>query len=436
MVGAAVRTSRAVVAVLLGAALVATGATTASAAARPAARPATPMAAPVATIPFSGSGAVDGTGTGAPGDAARNAAVAAACNSGAAIGAPQWYRLPAAHGQQVLASVDAPYYDTGRGPSYNASGVAVADATTGRVLSCGGAPVTLTRNRPVAVVAFYRFVPGACDWAVEDCYWQDGDLRLLVSPTSGAAPVNDLQADATPIGALPYTGTADLSMSDADGDPYGFIDFEHCLLSAIDPDLQSTAWWRWTAPASGPMPRLAVDLGTPWPATAPVPQVVVGELGASGVSVVPRQDPDPWNCDSPQVVEAGKTYLIGVAVYTDAYYDAPLHHGAPVTLRVGEVAGPGSPTQVAVATPAPGRAQLSWQAPLTHGASAVTGHRVVVDRRVAGGPWQTVSTVRLPASATSHAVTGLTGSDVYRLRVRALNGSGPGTPVDTVVASG
>lgn len=430
--GGAVRTSRAVVAVLLGAALVAAGATTATAAPRPA----TALSAPMATIPFSGSGAVDGTGTGAPGDAARNAAVAAACNGGAAIGAPQWHRLPAAHAQRVLVSVDAPYSDTGRGPSFNPSGVAIADAASGKVLSCGGAPFALTRNRPVAVVAFYRFVPTACDWSVEDCYWQDGDLRLLVSPTSGAAPVNDLQGTATPIPSLPYVGTADLSLADDDGDPHGLIDFDHCLLSAIDPDLQSTAWWTWTAPASGPMPRLGVDLGTAWPSTAAVPQVYVGELGAGGVQVVQRQDPDPWNCDSPQVVQAGKTYLIGVAVYTDGYYDATLQDGAPVTLRVGDVAGPGSPTQVAVTTPAAGSAQLSWQAPLTPGASAVTGYRVVVDRRVAGGPWQTVSTVKLPASATSHAVNGLTGSDVFRLRVRALNGFGAGTPVDTVVASG
>lgn len=430
--GGAVRTSRAVVALLLGAALVAAGVTTATAAPRPAAA----LSAPMATIPFSGSGGVDGTGTGAPGDAARNAAVAAACNGGAAIGAPQWHRLPAAHAQRVLVSVDAPYYDTGHGPSFNPSGVAIADAASGKVLSCGGTPFALTRNRPVAVVAFYRFVPTACDWSVEDCYWQDGDLRLLVSPTSGAAPVNDLQGAATSIPSLPYVGTADLSLADDDGDPYGFIDFDHCLLSAIDPDLQSTAWWTWTAPASGPMPRLGVDLGTSWPSTAAVPQVYVGELVAGGVQVVQRQDPDPWDCDSPQVVQAGKTYVIGVAVYTDGYYDATLQDGAPVTLRVGDVIGPGSPTEVAVTTSAPGSAQLSWQAPLTPGASAVTGYRVVVDRRVAGGPWQTVSTVRLPASATSHAVTGLTGSDVFRLRVRALNGFGPGTPVDTVVASG
>lgn len=432
--GGAVRT-RAVVAALLGAVLVATAATTATAATA-AWRPAAAISAPMVTIPFTGSGAVDGTGTGAPGDAARNASVAKACNGGAAIGAPQWHRLPAAHGQKVLVSVDAPYYDTGRGPSYNASGVAITDAATGKVLSCGEAPYALTRNRPVAVVAFYRFVPAACDWSVEDCYWQDGDLRLLVSPTSGAAPVNDLQANATPIPSLPYFGTADLSLADSDGDPRGFIDFDHCLLSAIDPGLGHTAWWRWTAPASGPMPRLGVDLGSSWPSTAPLPQVVVGEVGASGVSVVPRQDPDPWNCDSPQVVQAGKTYLIGVAVYSDGYYDAILHDGAPVTLRVGDVMGPGSPTQVAVTTPSSGTAQLSWQAPLTPGAAALTGYRVVVDRRVAGGPWQTVSNVKLPPSATSHAVTGLTGSDVFRLRVRALNGLGPGTPVDTVVASG
>jgi hypothetical protein len=431
-VGGSVKVGRVVVAALLGAVLVASG--TASATAGRVA--AAPLAAPMATVPFSGSGGVDGAGTGAPGDAARNAAVAAACNDGAPIGAPQWFRLPLAHGQGVLASVDAPYFDTGRGPSFNPSGVAITDATTGKVLSCGGSPTTLTRNRALAVVAFYRFVPGACDWSVEDCYWQDGALRLLVSPTSGAAPANDLQAAATPIGALPYTGTADLSLADADGDVTDFIDFDHCLLSAIDPGMTSTAWWRWTAPASGLMPRLAVDLGTAWPATStPAPQVVVGLVGDDGVGLVPRQDPDPWNCESPQVVEAGRTYLIGVAVYDDDYYEANLHHGAPVTLRVGEVAAPGSPTQVAVTVPKPGRAQLAWQPPVAAGTSAVTGYRVVVDRRVAGGPWQTVSTVKLPASATAHTLRGLVPTEVYRLRVRALSAAGHGTPVDTLVAT-
>ena len=431
------RTRRAVVGALLGTLLAVAAAGTAQAA--PARKPtATPSATgtPVTTIPFSGTGSVDGTGTGTPGDPARNAAVAAACNDGTEIGAPQWYRLPALHGQKVLAAVDAPYTDTGRGHSHNPSGVAFVDSSTGAVLSCGETPLTLSRLRAVSVVAFYRFAIPACDWAEEDCYWQDGDLRLLVSPTSGAAPVNDLQAGATAITALPYSGAADTSLADDDGAAADFIDIDHCLLSAIDPTLQSTVWWRWTAPTSGLMPSLGVDLGTTWPATSRTPQVVAGLVGSEGITPVPRQDPDPWNCDSPQVVEAGRTYLIGVAVYHDAYYDATLQQGAPVTLRVGDVAVPGSPTQVAASASRNGRAHLSWQPPLASGTSAVDGYRVVLERRAASGPWETVSSVRLPASARELALRGLGGKDAFRLRVRALNSSGAGTPVDTLLSTG
>ena len=420
-----------VVGLALGVVLAFTASGTASAAPKPHAGT---TGAPVTTIPFSGSGSVDGSGTGTPGDPARNAAVAVACNGGEEIGAPQWYRLPAL-GQKVLASVEAPFADTGRGWNENPSGLAYVDSATGKVLSCGDGPFALKRDRAVSLVAFYRFAITDCDWSVEDCYWLDGDLRLLVSPTSGVAPANDLQGNATPITALPYSGTADTSMADGDGDPYGFIDFEHCLLSAIDPSFGSTVWWSWTAPSTGPVPALSVDLGTPWPSTARAPQVVIGHVTAGGVVPVPREDPDPWNCDSPQVVEAGQTYLIGVAVYHDSYYETSQHNGAPVTLRVGPVAAPGAPDGVTLSPSSRGRASVSWQAPTNLGTAAVTGYKVILQKRVTGG-WADLTSTRVPATTTSFTLKGLNPKEVYRVKVRALSSAGAGTPVKVVLATG
>ena len=395
------------------------------------------VGAPVATLPFTGTGTVEGTGTGKKAPKAYDKAVAKACNDGTAIGAPQWYQLPPAHGQKVVASVDAPYVTTGRGPEQNPSGTAFVDSRTGAVLSCDGGTTRVTTARPVSVVAFYRFTPQPCDPEAEDCYWRDGDLRLLVSPTTGAAPANDLQSTATPIGALPFTGTADTSLADDDGGAGEVIDLDHCLLSAIDPDLLGTVWWRYTATSSGPLPAVSVDLGTPWStATARAPQAFVGLVTDSGVVPVPRQSEDPWDCESPQVMEAGKTYLFGIGTFHDAYYEATLLNGAPVTLRVGPVATPGAPAGVFVTTDSRGRATASWAAPQASGATPVTAYRVVLDRRLPTGGWGAVTAVKLPATATSWRSAALSPTESYRVRVRAMNSGGPGTPVDTLVWTG
>jgi hypothetical protein len=396
-----------------------------SAADRPAAaRAAAAVAgAPITSLPFYGSGTVTGAGTGLRGTAAANTTVATACNAGAAISGAQWYALPAATLGRVAARVDAPFYP--RGVDQNPSGVAFVDAASGAVLACGSRAVDATARRRVAVVAYYtqpvdQCVPG--EWCA------DGSLRLYVAAVPTTAPTNDHWQQATTIRSLPFTATVDTSIADDDGP--AVFDYEHCLRSAIDPVQRGTVWWRYKPTTTGPAPSLAVDLRTPWGGLDPNPgfnpRAVVAELTPAGPVPAPR--PDPEDCDSPLILHAGHTYLIGVHVFADQYYDATPVTGGPISLRVGAAPRPRVPRGLSVAVDRTARrATLHWAPPAAAtGVGRVTGYRVWTDRRTTRGTWAQIAARGLPATARSLTVKDLTSSQGYRLRVSAVNGAGPG----------
>jgi hypothetical protein len=405
-------------------------ASAASAADSPAAAAVT--GAPIASLPFYGSGDVTGAGTGRPGSAAANAAVATACNAGTPISGPQWYALPAASLGRVSARVDAPYYP--RGVDQNPAGTAFVDVASGKVLACGNRSVNVSAGRRVAVVAYYAQPVDRCVSQDDPC--RDGSLRLYVSTTPVTAPSNDHWQKARTIGSLPFTTSVDTFTADDDGP--AVLDYEHCLLSALDPVQRGTVWWRYKATRTGPAPSLRVDLRTPWNAFSPAggfnPVAAVAELTPTGPVPAPRSNPD--DCDSPVLLQAGHTYLFAVFVFVDGYYEATPVGGGPLNLRVGTVRQPRVPTGVSVAVDRKARrATLRWSKPAdAPGAGPVTGYRVSTDRRNARGAWVRIAQRRLPASARAVTVRGLTSSQGYRLRVSAVNRAGTGTAAYQVLS--
>ena len=228
-----------------------------------------------------------------------------------------------------------------------------------------------------------------------------------MNKTSGVAPPNDHWQQAKPIPSLPFSETVDTAF--ADGDDLRLFDFEKCFVSAVDPRLLGTVWWKYTPKTTGPMPALSADLHTPWDSDlGRAPLATAALLTADGPVAIPRQNPDDWDCESPVMLRAGQTYLIAVAVYDDSYYDNTLINGGPVTLRVGNVP-----------TPSPG-------------STPITGYRVVQELRTHAGRWTTVSRSELPATARSWTSKRLSPSHAYRTRVSAVNRRGASSSVDLI----
>ena len=81
------------------------------------------------------------------------------------------------------------------------------------------------------------------------------------------------------------------------------------------------------------------------------------------------------------------------------------------------VAGAPTPPRNLVATPQPGRVNLSWTAPSSSGGLPISGYRI--QQRIGTGSWTTVVS-RAPANPTTAQIT-ITASDTYSFRVLALN---------------
>jgi hypothetical protein len=388
---------------------------------------------PIHNLPFYGSGAVTGTGTGKAGTAASNAAVGDACNGGT-IYRPQWYRLPPVSFGKVIARVDAPFHP--RGIDENATGVAFVSVSSGKVLACGSQPFDTAGRGPVAVVAYYV---QSVDHCTPDDWCSEGSLRLYVNTTATAPPRNDHWERATPVRSLPFTGSVDSSLADDDG-PTVF-DFEHCERSAIDPKQRGTVWWRYTPTTTGPVPAIAVDVRSPWNRLGPFggldgfsPRVAVALLTPAGPVPAPHKDPE--DCDTPVVLRAGQPYLIAVYVFQDAYDNATPVTGGPLTVRIGAVRKQRMPSGVSVTVaPAARTATVRWSPPpASVGATPVTGYRVRLERLSLTGRWVTKAKTKLPASAREWTARRLTSARAYRVRVAAVNRAGTGVSAFEVVS--
>ncbi|AGZ42862.1 fibronectin type III domain-containing protein [Actinoplanes friuliensis] len=107
----------------------------------------------------------------------------------------------------------------------------------------------------------------------------------------------------------------------------------------------------------------------------------------------------------------GTTYTVQVRAVNDAGA-GPASGGATVT----PAAAPGAPAEVR-ASRGNRSATLTFTAPVNDGGDPITGYQVSTDN---GATWVTL--------AGDRTVTGLTNGTTYAIRVRAVNGVGPGTP--------
>ena len=253
-----------------------------------------------------------------------------------------------------------------------------------------------------------------------------------MNTTSGVAPPNDHWQQAKPIPSLPFSETVDTAF--ADGEDLRLFDLEKCFVSAVDPRLLGTVWWKYTPKTTGPMPALSADLHTPWDSDlGRAPLATAALLTADGPVAIPRQNPDDWDCESPVMLRAGQTYLIAVAVYDDSYYDNTLINGGPVTLRVGNMPTPGIPSRASQTVSTTTRlATVKWSPPASPGSTPITGYRVVQELRTHAGRWTTVSRSELPATARSWTSKRLSPSHAYRTRVSAVNRRGASSSVDLI----
>ncbi len=390
----------------------------------PSAAAATAAAAPpgpgIASLPFLVEGGASDGSLGGLGSPALNGAVSTVCNQGQALGSPQWFTLPAGDLGSVYAVGRAVYYP--RGMTTLRSGVAFVDHESNTVLGCGSSPVQVTASHAGAVVLYFDPAELASCRDTTSC----GEPRasLHVGRSSGV-PGNDTTAQPRRIPSLPYTGAGDSALADSDGPSP--VDLS-CAKSMISPSQRSTVWWTFTAAASGVVPMTvdAETYGTPERARTFAPVVGLVQQTAAGLVRVPRPK-DQYDCESgPFSVQAGQTYLVGVASVRDSYYGGPLVEGGRFDLHVGSIGAPAAPAEVRVSQAAPGSVAVTWDPPAPVPGAPVEAYEVTRDGTAADGTGPT--TARVPAATRSQAFSGLTPGATYRFSVRALSAAGTGVP--------
>lgn len=250
--------------------------------------------------------------------------MSAACNGGTPISLPQWYSVGKKVTGWIRVAVDAVTYP--RGAAAVPNGSAVVDHWSGKVLACTGETVQRW-SRPVDVVG-YLTEP----YDLTDDHW-GFQLSTSVLHAVSAAPANDHVANAQPLATLPFTATVDTSLADGDGPD--LIDYQHCLLSSVDPVQAGTIWYSYRPTKTGPAPVVEASPANAWNAANGSGYFAAGVFEVLGDgSAVMVKNADPWDCDTPVRLVKGKRYLIGIGYTWDTYSSSVPVHGGPVSVSI------------------------------------------------------------------------------------------------------
>ena len=202
---------------------------------------------------------------------------------------------------------------------------------------------------------------------------------------------------------------ANLSTSDKGG-----------MVVLIDSDDDPSTWdYRmWTRTMTYPLKDSVVSVITKWDGDSWESTSLTGSWYRSDTAWVALV---PWKAMG--IVRAGMAVRASDASGTFDY--SPGQNGTPILPIAALVDGaPGQPTGL-TASPGMGQVSLSWKAPVTTGASAITSYTVTASP---GG--RTCTT-----ASTTCTVTGLTGGMAYSFSVTATNTQGTGPASDAVSAT-
>ncbi|MFN8173336.1 MAG: fibronectin type III domain-containing protein [Candidatus Nanopelagicales bacterium] len=348
----------------------------------------------------------DATRDGGPGTDELNAAVAGACNSGAALAYPRWATLPTGDLGVVAAQGSALIYFIGHSLIGAQTRTALVDANTASVLSCD-APAEVGAASRGVVVAWLT----AKDYATRA--WCDGymytcgepEVSIYVGPTTGKIPSNDKVTSPTVITSLPYEDSGDRTLADDDGP----------LLSTGSwiSHQTATVWYSYTATSS-----------VSFPIAAPGSDVTVGRINGAVV--------DPVDFAGVLVAEAGSTYLIAVSTLVDEYaLDTPLPRGKPYTLMVG-APGTAVPPSATARAGSAGAVHVEWIG--ANNASQAVGHSIEFVVQGAHGSVTTVAD--LGVGQQSREIGGLVEGDLYTITARINTSAGRGLPIELSAHAG
>lgn len=210
--------------------------------------------------------------------------VASACNAGAPINGPAWWRYDAAQTSTFVAhAADL----KGGIAGYEPTGLAVLSADASTVLACGNETQDITTTGALTVAAGQSRLVVAYSRQATEFY--SPTIGLFAS--SGVTPSNDEPATATPITSLPFTTTQDTTLATTSGGVGCYSKF------GVGPD----TWFTWTAERTD---LVRFSATADYDVHVGVVPVVNGELGQ-------------YSCDEQFTAQAGTTYLISVWATSD-----------------------------------------------------------------------------------------------------------------------
>lgn len=367
----------------------------------------------VASLPFGASADYSGS-VPAPVVDAANSAVGQACNAGAPVYFPQWFRYQAPEDVTVIARANWVHHWTVTIPRPEAIALIAADGLT--VLACGQAP-----SRGMNQVGPLQLAAGQAAYVVryaatlaEAESLADSMMAVYVriQASTGLVPANDSPATPQVISDLPVQVSQDISLATTTSAEDQLIRRTSCYTTGEEPPPGPSVWYEYAAPATA---RIAVD----WSASDFPVQLYIGELSDAGpINPICKE----WGGRHVVELVAGTRYLIG--------FNGFGHHLDLAGQLQMSIAGRPDPPVAVTAVPGSEQVTVSWSPGPSDGGSPVTGYRVTSHPDEVGCA---------TTGALSCTVTGLPNGTDYTFTVTATNSvetSAPSAPSVSVTPRG